>query len=453
MMSAYNGSSSSSSMMMNRVGSSILFPIHGNVYPTGYYNVTINIGHPPKPYFLDLDTGSDLTWLQCNAPCVHCIEAPHPLYQPSNDLVACRHPLCAALHPPDYKCESPDQCDYEVEYADGGSSLGVLVRDVFSLNYTNGVRLSPRLALGLSSIGIDIIANAGGRGSEYAEVCLSSYLRVRMSYGCGYDQIPGTSYHPLDGILGLGRGKSSIVSQLQSQGLVRNVVGHCLSGRGGGFLFFGDGLYDSSHVTWTSMSQEFTKYYSPGSAELHFGGKATGIKNLIVIFDSGSSYTYLNSQAYQALTLLLKKELSGRSLKEAPEDQTLPLCWKGRKPFRSVHDAKKYFKTSLALAFANSGRRKTQFELHPEAYLIISNKGNVCLGILNGTQVGLQNLNVIGGKDLMFQFTVLVESINRRVCDISMQDRMVVYDNEKQVIGWSPANCDHLPRFKSAYYM
>ncbi|KAA3475561.1 aspartic proteinase Asp1 [Gossypium australe] len=398
MMSAYNGSSSSSSMMMNRVGSSILFPIHGNVYPTGYYNVTINIGHPPKPYFLDLDTGSDLTWLQCNAPCVHCIEAPHPLYQPSNDLVACRHPLCAALHPPDYKCESPDQCDYEVEYADGGSSLGVLVRDVFSLNYTNGVRLSPRLAL-----------------------------------GCGYDQIPGTSYHPLDGILGLGRGKSSIVSQLQSQGLVRNVVGHCLSGRGGGFLFFGDGLYDSSHVTWTSMSQEFTKYYSPGSAELHFGGKATGIKNLIVIFDSGSSYTYLNSQAYQALTLLLKKELSGRSLKEAPEDQTLPLCWKGRKPFRSVHDAKKYFKTSLALAFANSGRRKTQFELHPEAYLIISNKGNVCLGILNGTQVGLQNLNVIG--------------------DISMQDRMVVYDNEKQVIGWSPANCDHLPRFKSSYYM
>ncbi|TYG92887.1 hypothetical protein ES288_A11G068000v1 [Gossypium darwinii] len=299
MMSAYNGSSSSSSMMMNRVGSSILFPIHGNVYPTGYYNVTINIGHPPKPYFLDLDTGSDLTWLQCNAPCVHCIEAPHPLYQPSNDLVACRHPLCAALHPPDYKCESPDQCDYEVEYADGGSSLGVLVRDVFSLNYTNGVRLSPRLAL-----------------------------------GCGYDQIPGTSYHPLDGILGLGRGKSSIVSQLQSQGLVRNVVGHCLSGRGGGFLFFGDGLYDSSHVTWTSMSQEFTKYYSPGSAELHFGGKATGIKNLIVIFDSGSSYTYLNSQAYQALTLLLKKELSRTVAKGSPGGPDTPTMLERSKAFQ-----------------------------------------------------------------------------------------------------------------------
>ncbi|OMP11807.1 Aspartic peptidase, partial [Corchorus olitorius] len=69
--------------------------------------------------------------------------APHPLYRPNNDLVPCKDPLCAALHPPgDYKCESPDQCDYEVEYADGGSSLGVLVRNVFSLNYTNGVRLT-----------------------------------------------------------------------------------------------------------------------------------------------------------------------------------------------------------------------------------------------------------------------------------------------------------------------
>ncbi|WRX08033.1 Xylanase inhibitor [Theobroma cacao] len=355
--------------------------------------------------------------------------APHPLYRPTNDLVPCKDPLCAALHPPgDYKCENPEQCDYEVEYADGGSSLGVLVRDVFSLNYTNGIRLSPRLAL-----------------------------------GCGYDQIPGSSYHPLDGILGLGRGKASIVSQLQSQGLVRNVVGHCLSGRGGGFLFFGDGLYDSSRVTWTSMSQELTKYYSPGIAELQFGGKATSVKNLIVVFDSGSSYTYLNSQAYQTLTVLvsseaisehlqnfillistdiyflkldivtsclLKKELSGRSLKEAPEDQTLPLCWKGRKPFKNVRDVKKYFKT-LALAFASGSRTKTQFELPPEAYLIISNKGNVCLGILNGTQVGLQNLNVIG--------------------DISMQDRMVIYDNEKQVIGWAPANCDQLPRSTTGY--
>lgn len=37
-----------------------------------YYHVTISIGQPPKPYFLDIDTGSDLTWLQCDAPCTKC---------------------------------------------------------------------------------------------------------------------------------------------------------------------------------------------------------------------------------------------------------------------------------------------------------------------------------------------------------------------------------------------
>jgi len=57
----------------------------------------------------------------------------------------------------------------------------------------------------------------------------------------------------LDGMLGLGRGKTSLTSQLNSQGLVRNVVGHCLSAQGGGYIFFGE-VYDSSRLTWTPMS-------------------------------------------------------------------------------------------------------------------------------------------------------------------------------------------------------
>lgn len=37
-----------------------------------HYYITMNIGDPAKPYFLDVDTGSDLTWLQCDAPCQSC---------------------------------------------------------------------------------------------------------------------------------------------------------------------------------------------------------------------------------------------------------------------------------------------------------------------------------------------------------------------------------------------
>ncbi|KAM7517978.1 hypothetical protein LguiB_016940 [Lonicera macranthoides] len=275
-----------------------------------FYYVEMNIGKPPRPYFLDPDTGSDLTWLQCDAPCVHCTKGPHPLYRPNNDLVVCKDPICEALHEGEHNCEDDlDQCDYEVEYADGGSSLGVLVNDVFLLNLTAGIQQTSRLAL-----------------------------------GCGYDQLPGANYHPLDGVLGLGKGKSSIISQLRGQGLIQNVVGHCFGGKGGGFIFFGDDVYDSSRVVWTPMSRDYSKHYSPGFAELILGGKTTGLKNLLIVFDSGSSYTF--------------QFFSKRQIK----------C-------------------------------------------------------------------------------ILTSSMISRA-DITMQDKMVIYDNEKQAIGWLPANCERIPKPK-----
>ncbi|PKI72667.1 hypothetical protein CRG98_007044 [Punica granatum] len=382
-------------MVLNRVGSSIVLPVDGNVYPTGSYNVTLLVGNPPKPYFLDPDTGSDLTWLQCDAPCVQCTETPHPLYRPTSELVICKDPICASLQPGDYRCESPQQCDYEVEYADGGSSLGVLVKDVFPLKLSSGGQLSPRIAL-----------------------------------GCGYDQLPGSSHSFIDGVLGLGRGKSSLTSQLSAQGLVRNIVGHCLSSKGGGYLFFGDDLYDPSRVTWASMPRD-SKHYSPGIAELTFAGKPTRSRNLLILFDSGSSYTYLSSQAYEDLASRVireLKELKGKPFKEAIDDPTLPLCWKGRRPYKNIRDVKKYFKP-FALGFPGTGQSKTEFEIPPESYLIISSKGNVCLGVLNGTEAGLQNYNVVG--------------------DISMQDKMVIYENERQMIGWAPASCNKVPKSKA----
>ncbi|KAJ0526353.1 putative aspartic peptidase domain superfamily, Peptidase family A1 domain-containing protein [Helianthus annuus] len=44
-------------------------------------------------------------------------------------------------------------------------------------------------------------------------------------------------------------------------------------------------------------------------------------------------------------------------------------------------------------------------------------QGNVCLGILNGTEAGLgDDLNLIG--------------------DISFQDKLIIYDNVNKQIGW-----------------
>nr|GEU92513.1 aspartic proteinase Asp1 isoform X1 [Tanacetum cinerariifolium] len=357
-----------------------------------YYHVEVKIGNPPKPYWLDIDTGSDLTWLQCDVPCVKCLPAPHKPYKPNKDLVACMDPLCASVHWPEtHSCNSPkDQCDYEVQYADSGSSLGLLVKDWFPLQYINGSVAKPRLA-----------------------------------FGCGYDQEVQESMDPpyTDGILGLGVGKASILRQLYELGVTRNVVGHCLSTQGDGYLFFGDELIPSSGVTWTPMSTtDIEKHYSLGTAELYVGGKTSGIKGLPIVFDSGSTYTYVNAEAYKALVTMLMNDIKGKKLTNANEDKTLPVCWKGSKPFKSIQDVKNIFEP-IMLSFAKS--KNVRFQMDPEAYLIISKHGNACLGILNGSEVGLESVNLIG--------------------DLSMLDKIIIYDNEKQQIGWAPANCNKLP--------
>lgn len=67
----------------------------------------------------------------------------------------------------------------------------------------------------------------------------------------------------------------------------------------------------------------------------------------------------------------VNKELHRKPLKVAPDDQTLPMCWHGKTPFRSINEVKKYFKP-LVLSFSNGGKIRSQFEIPPEAYLIIS---------------------------------------------------------------------------------
>lgn len=65
----------------------------------------------------------------------------------------------------------------------------------------------------------------------------------------------------------------------------------------------------------------------------------------------------------------LKNDLKGQPLKLASDDKTLELCWKGPKAFESVIDVRNFFKP-LAMSFKNS--KNVQFQIPPEAYLIIS---------------------------------------------------------------------------------
>ncbi|XLR44863.1 hypothetical protein S83_029523, partial [Arachis hypogaea] len=79
--------------------SSAVFQVEGNVYPFEYvirhYTVSLSISYPSKLYDFDLDFGSDLTWVQCDAPCKGCTKPSDQLYKSKNNLVQRDEELCA----------------------------------------------------------------------------------------------------------------------------------------------------------------------------------------------------------------------------------------------------------------------------------------------------------------------------------------------------------------------
>ncbi|CAJ2636938.1 unnamed protein product [Trifolium pratense] len=348
--------------------SSTVFPISGNVYPDGLYYTHLRVGNPPKRYFVDVDTGSDLTWIQCDAPCRSCAKGANAPYKPTrSNIVPSIDSLCLEVQKNEYH-ESFQQCDYEVKYADHSSSLGVLIKDELHLMSTNG-----------------------------------SKTKLNFVFGCGYDQ-EGSLLNSLaktDGIMGLSKGKVGLPYQLASKGIIKNVVGHCLGNDrvGGGYMFLGDDFVPYWGMTWVPMVQTTDLYQTEilgvnyGNRQLSFEGHNKVGK---VVFDSGSSYTYFPKKVYQDLIASLK-EVSGLGLIQDDSDTTLPICWQANFPIRSVKDVKDYFKT-LTLRFGNKWWiLSTLFRIPPEGYLVISNKGNVCLSILDGSNVHDGSSIILGG--------------------------------------------------------
>lgn len=90
--------------------------------------------------------------------------------------------------------------------------------------------------------------------------CINTVLPC-LAFSCGYNHEVADGVHPpcTDGVLGLGSGKSTILAQLRKLGLMRNVLGHCFSAQGGGYLFIGDNIFATSGIVWAPMSSKSGK--------------------------------------------------------------------------------------------------------------------------------------------------------------------------------------------------
>lgn len=379
-----------------KIDSTTILPVRGNIYPDGLYYTYMLVGNPPRPYFLDVDTGSDLTWIQCDAPCTSCAKGPHPFYKPKKqNLITSSNSYCTEVQKfQATKCETCQQCDYEIEYADHSSSIGVLAKDDFQLTSSNG-----------------------------------SLVKSNLVFGCAYDQqgLLLNSLSKTDGILGLSWGKISLASQLANHGNVKNVVAHCLAADAGdgGFVLLGNDFVPHKKMAWVPMVHSPLSYaYRAELTKITYGGKQLDLRNKdpvrSLLFDSGSSYTYFAQKAYSDLVANLKDDTSGAFFQDASDD-TLPICWKANFRVRSVSEVKHFFKP-LDIQFGSKWWiGSTKLKIPPEGYLIISNKGNICLGILEGSNVHDGSTVILG--------------------DISLRGQLFVFDNENQKIGWIKSDC------------
>ncbi|EFH46736.1 predicted protein, partial [Arabidopsis lyrata subsp. lyrata] len=216
-------------MLQSHVHGAFSFPVERGTNPISrIYYTTLQIGTPPREFNVVIDTGSDVLWVSCIS-CVGCPLQNVTFFDPgassSAVKLACSDKRCFSdLH----KKSGCSPLEYKVEYSDGSFTSGYYISDLISF-----------------------------------ETVMSSNLTVKSSapfvFGCsnlhaGLISLPETSIH---GIVGLGKGRLLVVSQLSSQRLAPEVFSLCLSGgqEGGGVIILGENRLPNTVYTPLVRSQ------------------------------------------------------------------------------------------------------------------------------------------------------------------------------------------------------
>ncbi|XP_044345696.1 aspartic proteinase nepenthesin-1-like [Triticum aestivum] len=319
----------------------VTVPVHWN---TSQYIAEYLIGTPPQRAEALIDTGSDLIWTQCS-DCSQCVKQGLPHYNASMSNtfhpMSCNDALCLATQ--EHSCRPDGSCTFRAFYGAGDAS-GTIDTEVFA--FQNG---SARLTFG----------------------CVESLMIA-----------PG-SLDGASGLIGLGRGPLSLVSQAGA-----NKFSYCHTPYLGSnatigassHLFVGALASLSGDSPVMSMSfvqgpKEYPFYYVPlvgisvGQTRLPippavFALKPKGTGGGVIV-DSGTPTTGLAHGAYGPLREELQRQLNG-SLVPPPADSEMDLCV-------AVAQEKKV--PSMVLHF--SGR--ADMVLPPENYWVPLDSSTSCM--------------------------------------------------------------------------
>ena len=107
---------------------------------TGNYYVKVGLGSPAKINSMVLDTGSSLSWLQCQPCAVYCHSQVGTIFDPAASStykkLPCGAAECAATKRAtlnDPFCDRSGACVYTASYGDSSFSVGYLSQDRLTL--------------------------------------------------------------------------------------------------------------------------------------------------------------------------------------------------------------------------------------------------------------------------------------------------------------------------------
>ncbi|OVA05107.1 Peptidase A1 [Macleaya cordata] len=349
------------------------FPLGGDGQPTGtgLYFTKIGIGYPSKDYFVHVDTGSDILWVNC----IQCDQCPKSsglgvdlkLYDPDRSLngriVYCDDKFCTALNKgPISGCLSGMLCSYSLQYGDGSGTAGYFVNDVIGFDQVSGN-----------------LQTTSGNAS--------------VTFGCGVKQTGNLiqSSEALDGILGFGNSSSSMISQLASSGVVKKKFAHCLDSNGGGIFAIGNVVQPKVNTTPLVLDQA---HYNVNMEAVKVGNTVLQLPKEVfetgngkgTIVDSGTTLSYFPAAIYEPLLSMIT---SSQNLSLHTVEDVFS-CFEFGK---SVDEA---FPT-VTFQFENS----LELMVYPHEYLFPLNEKQWCIGWQNSGSLSkdVKDTILLGGLD------------------------------------------------------
>uniref|UniRef100_A0A8I6Z898 Peptidase A1 domain-containing protein n=1 Tax=Hordeum vulgare subsp. vulgare TaxID=112509 RepID=A0A8I6Z898_HORVV len=238
------------------------------------YVITVGIGSPAVNQTMFIDTGSDVSWVQCK-PCSRCHPQADPLFDPSSSSTyspfPCSSAACAQLRQDGQGngC-SGSLCQYIVNYGDGSSTTGTYSSDT--------------LALGSSTV-------------------------KNFQFGCSQSESGNLLQDQTAGLMGLGGGAESLATQTART--FSRAFSYCLPPTLGSSGFLTLGAATSGFVkTPLLRSAQVPAYYGVLLQAIRVGGRQLNIPASVFsagsIMDSGTIITRLPRTAYSALSSAFK---------------------------------------------------------------------------------------------------------------------------------------------------